>query len=196
MALLDLYWNLTENNLVRGLLDTTPFSLPTLVQENSPTLRWNLLKRVSWYIGESQFSRIAFSGYALNVSVGSANNPLAAQSSWTPTGDGYTVEAALNLNTAGINALTADPSQQTFEARLSDGSNFYSLSIKCSIVKAVTLASSLVPVAGDTALGKAEANLLYVKKQGILELVINDSSTGIPHMIRVVDGSLLCDPIT
>lgn len=196
MALLDLFWNLTENQLARGITDPAEFQLPLLVQENSPVLSVQLLKRSSYFWGEAPFARIPVSGYALNVSVGSANNPLAAQATWTTSADGYSLEAALPLNTSGINALTGDPSEQRFEMRLSDGTNFYSLSKTILIRKAVTLASSMVPVAGDTALGKAEAALRYVPKQGLIELVMNDASTGVPHLIRIVDGVLLADPIS
>lgn len=106
------------------------------------------------------------SGYSLIVSIGTEDNPLAQQATFAASSDGFSLRGSLSLNTAGISALD-DGAASTFEAQLTNGSTaIHSTQARVTIKGAVNSAGSLVPIAGDTALGRTEADRLFLRRAG------------------------------
>lgn len=195
MGLLSLNFNVTQKQLVNGLTDDGVFLLPELHQEDSPTIDLQAFKRENFNSPGPAFSRVSLAGYALQISIGSANSILASQNTWTLSADTYTLSAALPLNTAGINAL-ADLTQQIFEARLSDGANFYRLQAPVIIRKSVALADTLSDPATGTPISREEANLVFMKLNGVSSVPLIDTVTGVLHLLQVQDGVLIAPPVT
>lgn len=140
--------------------DGAPLDLPVLNQEDTLVLSIPVVERRS-FVSSPFFQRFNCDGWALQVSVGSANSILASQNVFTLNSTNDTFAGSLGLNTSGINAL-ADNTEVTLELRMFNGTGYYRAQFAVRIKKSVALAASLEVPATDTALGAREAGQLYV----------------------------------
>jgi len=197
MALLALYNDVSLLDFVQGLRDPDPAVLPTLKQEDILHIEYQALKPTQNPL--APYSLVALTGYSLTISVGPVGAPVAQQSSFTLAADGYTLVGSLSLNTAGFSALT-DGSSTLFEATLMQGSTAVMRTQRTLTVrKSVYVAAALVPIAGDTALGRFEADRLYLRKDGANgEAWLSRSADGTKSNILYThdDGSFRIEPIT
>jgi hypothetical protein len=194
---LPLYFETRSKKLVFSSTDATEVVLPEFHQEDTITLELYAQTRIAQWDGQL-FERILLSGFSGYVAVGSANNVLASQNSFTSTDDGYGLIGNLNLNTAGINAL-ADGASSTFEIRLFNGTSYYRGQYAVTIRKSVALAAAIVTVPGDTALGALEAQRTYVRRIGAAgegqEFTSPDGTKKV-YMYLDNDGTMRYEPIT
>ena len=165
MALLPLYLDAAKRTLVKGISDSATFGIGALTQEDTLILEVHLLKRVS-YLLDPLYSQEALAGYSLTVSLGSANDPIAQQTSFSLSADGYSMTGNLGMNTSGINAL-ADNATTIFEVRFSVGGGYYSAQQIVSIKKAVALAGAVSDPPGDTGLGVNQATGMFLPKNDV-----------------------------
>ena len=197
MSLLDLNFDVTSKILVRGIDAPSIFTIPPLYTEESLPLKFTALRRVSWQEGASPiYELVALSGYDLQVSIGSASNVLAAASSWTISDDNFSLTGNLDLNTAGINALT-DGTQKTFEVRLFDGTNYYRTAQPIVIYKSVAVTGVAIPLPSPTALTKDEAAATYLPRNDVRSFtMLSEDGTKRFLVYPHDDGSLRCERIT
>ena len=200
--LLPLYFEVREKILVFSETDPTPYTLPTLHQEDTLTIKIIAVQRQSLF-ETPLLQQISLAGFAAYVGIGSANSPLAAQATFTTaTDDPDALVGDLDLNTAGINAL-ADGATSTFELRLTGPTTArYRGQFTVTIKKSVALSGALSVIAGDTALGTLEARRTYVAKEGSAgDSVILTSPLGLKIRLAAMDdgaGGVYLDssPIT
>lgn len=198
MSLLDLNFDVTSKVLVRGLTVPSPFSIPSLYTEESLPMSFTALRRVSWIDGDSPiYERVAMSGYALQVSIGSASSVLASASTWAISADGYSLSGTMDLNTAGVNAL-ADGASKTFEVRLFDGTNYYRTQQPVAIFKSVAVSGVAIPLPSPTALSKDEALAVFLPRNDIRSFTMLSLPTGAKRGLAYFhdDGSWRVEEIT
>lgn len=194
MALLNLYFDTQSKRLVFSETQPTPFTLPDLHQEDSPTIEFRALKRIRQSTSPF-FERISLSGYDLLISVGIAGTIYASAGSWISSDGNTLLTGRLDLNTAGINSL-ADGTEVIFEIRLFDGVGYYRGQQTCRVRKSVATSGVLQPVVNDQALGKVEASRTYVPIQGCTGFTMIDEVDGTEMIVRLKGGSLLAEPIS
>ncbi len=164
MAVLPLWFDVVNRRLVVSATNPDPWLLPTLYQEDVYEIEFGAL-RPTGLPTNPYFSRVNLAGHSLAISIGSAATVHASATTWTPSSDSLLLSGSLSLNTAGIAAL-ADGAQVIFEVKLTSATGPIRSQSTVQVRKAVNVAGSLVPVAGDTALGFLEADRLYVRKEG------------------------------
>lgn len=194
MAILSLNFDTQSGQLVFSETNPTPFTLPALHQEDSPTIEFRGLKRIRQNSAPF-FERIAFSGYDLLISVGIAGTIYASANTWTASDGNTLLTGRLDLNTANISAL-ADNTEVIFEVRLFDGVGYYRGQQTVRIRKSVALTSSLQAVVNDIALGKREASRTYVPQYRATGFTMIDEATGEEMVIRLFNGTLQASPIS
>ena len=195
MALLPLNWDVVNNRLVIGETNAGVYQVRDLYQEDTYTIEFRAFKRIR-ETGSPIFEKVNLAGYALAVSVGTAANPLAQATAWTPSSDNYSLTGSLAMNTSGINGLS-DGSSQIFEVRLYDGTGYNRGQQSVVVRKSVATSGALVSLPTDTALGSGEASRLYVKKEGAAgEGFILKSLDGTKKALIYLgdDGTLRSDP--
>lgn len=164
MALLDLYFDLQTKRLVFSTTNARTVNLPDMYREDVFTIGFRAVKRVR-SIGNPLFEAVTLTGYALTISIGSADSALAQATSFTLSDSDKLMTGTLTLSTAGINALS-DGSISIFEIKLSSATETYRGQFPVTIRKSVATSGALVSVIADTALGMLEADRTYVRKQG------------------------------
>lgn len=194
MALLNLFLDTQSKKLVFSETQPVPFTLPDLHQEDSPTIEFRALKRVRQTTAPF-FERIPLSGCDLLISVGVAGTIYASAGSWTASDGNTLLTGRLDLNTAGISALT-DGTEAIFEIRLFDGVGYYRAQQVCRVKKAVATIGTMQAVVNDIALGKTEASRTYVPQQRATGFTMIDEVDGTEMIIRLKGGSLLAEPIS
>lgn len=168
MALIPLYLDLMTKDLVSGLFNSAPYRLPPLRQEDTLTFDLTVVRKLSTLpLGNSPlFERVSMGGWTSLISVGVAAGT--AIVSGTATGlssDNFTFQnISLPLVGAGISALT-EGQEIYFEVKLTETAtgNFFGARYTTNLVKAISLAGSVVTPFADRALSLAEAQLGYVQ---------------------------------
>lgn len=194
MALLSLNFETQSKRLVFSETQPVQFTIPDLHQEDSPTIEFRALKRVRLNSAPF-FERVSLSGYDLLISVGIAGTIYASTSTWTASDGNTLLTGRLDLNTAGISALT-DGTECIFEVRLFDGTGYFRGQQTCVVKKSVATTGTLQAVVNDIALGKREASRTYVPQDGATGFTMVDEVTGQKMIIHCVNGMLLADPIS
>lgn len=194
MALLSLNFDTQNGRLVFSETQPTPFTIPDLFQEDSPTIEFRALKRIRLNAAPF-FERIALSGYSLQISVGIAGTVYASASSWTASDSNTLLTGRLALNTAGIDAL-ADNTEVLFEVKIFDGTGDYRCQQPVRIRKSVATSATLQPVVNDIALGKTEASRTYVPQNRATGFTMVDEATGEEMVVRLFNGTLQASPIS
>jgi len=200
MAVLSTFFELTNKQLAVSVQGPAGISLPTFAQEEIVTLDIGVIKQIST-LGNQQFEQINPAGWSLALSVGQVAGSILAQQ-LTFTVDPVTMKfvGTLDLNTAGITALTDRQTGVYLEFLLTDSlGSKYRKRFDAVVEKSIYLASSLNPVVSDTAIGRLEADRTYVKKQGAAgEGFILKSADGTKQIFVYCDddGSLQSAPIT
>jgi hypothetical protein len=164
-ALLPICFVTNDGGLVYSRSNQTGFVIPPLYQEDGLPLEVSAVKRIN-HSPDVPFEVINLAGYALKISIGTANSILATQEAWTLSADGTSLSGTLDLNTAAINALADTYTSARFEIRLNNGVSFFRGQFEVVIKKSVALAGAVNPVVSDTALGRLEAARTYMKKEG------------------------------
>ena len=197
MALLILTNDVGFQRLVPAYGVPDDFSLPAFKQEDILDISYSAVVPTGNIL--QPHSRLSLVGYSLTISIGPVGAPIAQQTSFTAADDNYTLRGSLSLNTAGVAAL-ADGTTTIFECQLSLGSTaVHRTHQNVSINKSVNIASALVPIAGDTALGRVEGDRLYMRKQGRAgEGFVLTSLDGLKSCICYLDndGQFKADPIS
>lgn len=177
-------------------VDPAKILLPSFHQEDVVQIRFKALKHTS--NTRPFLEKLNLSGYALAIYVGTVGSIKASALAWTTVDNGYALDGELNLNTADINtALGSNSSVSlTFEIVLSVGTVKYRMTQEITVKKSVAIAGSLVPVAGDTALGSLEAARKYAPLQDCEFMVWKDSVTGERMMMRIANGAPVLENIT
>jgi len=197
MALLDLYFDLQTKRLVFSETNGRSIALPDLYREDKFTIAFRALKRIR-AIGNPIFQRVNLAGYSLTISIGSADAPLAQASSWVLYDSDTLLTGTLDLQTAGINALS-DGATSLFEIKLSSGTEPYRGQFTAIIRKSVATSGALNPVVADTAIGVAEADRTYMRKSGRAgEGFTLKSEDGLQNVFCYLhnDGSVRWEPVT
>jgi len=196
MALFPLFFDTVNKKLVRSEVDASEVTLPPLNQEDGLEIDLTVLRRISNYA--PFFSKLNIAGYSLRVSIGTAGVENAFQDTWSTKNGDTTFTGELNLATAAISAL-ANGTAQYLEITIGNGTLYYRGQFPTKIMKSVYLAGALTEPAGDTALGKSEANRNYVRKSGRAgEGFTLMSEDGLKTVIIYLhnDGSVRMEPIT
>lgn len=194
MALLSLNFDTQTGKLVFSETQPTPFILPELHQEDSPTIEFRALKRIRQSTAPF-FERTALTGYDLLISVGIAGTIYASASSWTTSDSDTLLTGRLDLNTASISAL-ADNTECILEVRLFDGVGYYRGHQNVRVRKSVATTGTLQAVVNDIALGKREASRTYVPQNSATGFTMVDEVTGELMIIHCRGGALLAEPIS
>jgi hypothetical protein len=198
MALLNLFFELQTKRLVFSETNGRTVILPDLYREDSFSIDFRALQRIRT-IGSPLFNRVNLSGYSLTISVGVvADTPLAQASSWVASDSGTLLTGTLNMSTAGINAL-ADQTSALFEVKLSSGAEAYRGQFNVVIRKSLATSGSIVTVVSDIALGVAEADRTYIRKQGRpgeAQVLTSDDGTKQGIIYWHNDGSFRAEAIT
>jgi hypothetical protein len=194
MALLAVNLDVTTGKFVFSETAPVEFIFPPFYQEDSPTIAFRAFKRIRQNVAPF-YERVAFSGYDLLISIGTAGSIIASANSWTLSDANTLLSGRLDLNTVGVNAL-ANNAEVLFEARLFDGLGYQRAQQTVRVIKSVALVSTLQPVVNDQALGKIEAGRTYAPLQGCTGMTWIDELTGEETIIRLKGGSLLAEPIS
>jgi len=163
MAQLGFWFELLSKELSATAAGPLDFAIPSLRQEEVLDLSIGVLKRIS-SVNIPFFESVSLAGWSLIASVGTAGSVLAQESSFSIDATGKKLEGAFSLNTAGVSALT-DNQEVYFELIFSNGVGYYGGRFPVKILKAVHTTGALIPIAGDRALGAAEAVRTYVLKE-------------------------------
>jgi len=203
MALLQLYLDITSKRLVLNESNPRPFQLPDFFTEDTLTIEFRALRRVSETVAPF-YQRITLSGYDLSIGIGSVDasgTPTlrASSGSFSISDNNTLLTGTLALNTAAVNLL-ADQTQQSFEMRLFDGSNYYRAQSICRILKSIFTGAAIQPVPGDTALGALAASRTYVPYEMPAGAgIIFKNSAGVRCLVHLTEDSipaLVADPIS
>lgn len=183
--LLSLFLDYRNKQFVFSENDPTPYTMPPFTEEDILSVEFTLLKRVN-IVGQI-FQKVPLSGYSLTLSIGDATTVYAQASSFTATADGFALQGYFDLSTSGITAL-AEGATAYFETKLTTGNTVEKARTTVTVQKGVATSGALTPVAGDTALGRLEANRVYVPKVGAVgDSIILKSAGGVSLMLRAVD---------
>jgi hypothetical protein len=197
MSFLRLVNDLSSQRFVFGYNAPEDFTLPKLKQEDILYIAYQAVTPTSDLLAPHRLLNL--SGYSLTISIGTAGDPLAQQATFTPSADNFTLTGSLSLNTSGI-ALLDDGASTILEAQLSLGSTaIHRTQQGVKIAKAINVAGALVAPAGDTALGRIEADRLFVRQRGdVGQGFILRSEDGTKEMICYLhnDGSFRTELIT
>jgi hypothetical protein len=196
MALLELYWDVKSRKFIKSIYDTSEFSFGTLSQEDVYSFVVYPVKVIDPTL-QPAAAFIGASGYSFKIALGDEDNPLATVTLSTVTDDGNGITGAtLNLNTPGINNLAAD-AQIELEGILYSATETFRGSQQVAIRKSVLLASSVVEVPSDTALGKNEAEGIYIPRSGTTSiLLVSQDGTKSARIYLDNDGTVRIPGIT
>ncbi len=196
MALLPLWFDVVNKRLVVSPSNPDPWFLPTLFNEDIHSIEFGALKPTGLPVNP-YFTRITPTGYSLVISVGTSSSILAQQASFTPSSDALLLNGNLALNTAGINAL-ADGATVFFEIKLTDSAGPITFQQSVIVKKRVASSGTLVPIAGDSALGALQAERQYVRKQGLAgerQIFVSQDGLSAVEMWLANDKAFHIDPI-
>lgn len=190
--------NFIVNQKILCLSETNPAKilLPAFYQEETIGIRFKALKYISHTFPFLQ--KLNLSGYALQISVGSAGSIKANAITWTPAENNTALEGDLALNTADINTALGSNNeiQLTFEINFKLAGLPYIAQFPITVKKRVALAAALVPVDGDSALGSLEAKRTYAPLNDCPGIVMKDQITGERWFFYIANGVPVYDPIT
>lgn len=201
MASLNLFFETITKSLAGGLNLPLGLQLPALRQEESLSLSISAITQISQFTAPL-YELKTLTGCSCRVSVGTAGSSLAeaGPSDFTVDVTGTKFNGTLNLNTAGINALTDRQSGVYFEILITEASGAtFGRRFPVFIEKAVYLAGTLTVPAGDTALGKLEAARTFVKKEGAAGdgfILTSEDGTRKGILYWHNDGSFRAEPIS
>lgn len=166
MPQLDLFLELQSKKLAAGLNMPLGMLLPIFRQEDQVELSISAMKRVS-EIYSPQYELQNLTAWAAQVTIGQAASALAAQNTFTLDASATKLQGTLDLNTAGINALTNLQQGIYFELILYNANGSpYGKRFDCRIEKAIYTTGTLVDPPGDVALGELKADRRYMRKEG------------------------------
>lgn len=198
MANLRLYFETESKQLSLSAFGPLGFQLPTLRQEDTMSLEISILRQVSTILAPL-FEVQNISAYSLRVSVGTITAGVATiivtTTAFTPSADGKSLLGTLDLKVAGISSL-ADNAEVFFEIIATINSTDYGKRFPTRVEKGVYTSGSLVAPAGDTALGRAEADRRYVKLEGTVGFVMYSVGGSKMFVQLNDDGTFTASPIT
>lgn len=199
MALLTLFFESTSKLLAAGQNLPLGYSLPHLRQEDILNVELSVIKLIN-EMTSPRYELVNLAGYSLRISIGTAGSVLASQNSFALDATNTKFVGLLNLNTAGINALTDGQTGISFEILVTDAAGgIYGQKFPCFIDKAVFLSGAVVNPPADIALGRLEAQRLYFPNEGAAgQGFIMKSGDGLKRIFVYLDndGSLQTPPIT
>lgn len=177
-----------------------PYTLPTLIQGDTVVLSVGLV-RDNESGSEGQLSQITVAGYSCKVAIGTEGSTPETSATLSPNSDDTLLTGSLPLNTTAIDDLftgvETQTIQKTFELEFTDSTGVLTIKRKVALQYGL-ITSALVPTPSpDTALGKAEAANLYIKKAGSNGFVLLDQSGGGNDLYIWNDnGTLRSDPLS
>lgn len=166
MPQLDLFFELQSKKLAGGLNLPLGMALPDFRQEDRIELSLSAIKRIS-EIFSPQYEVQNLNGWSARVAIGQAASTLAQQNTFALDATATKLQGVLDLNTAGINALTHLQTGIFFELIFYNANGYpYGKRFDCRIEKAIYTTGAMVDPAGDVALGELKADRLYMRKEG------------------------------
>ncbi len=205
MATIDLYIDTFAKRLVTSLTDTTPVRFPSLVQEDTPTLRIWLLQQVANSTIEDPYVFIPTAGVTLQLAIGtrlgSSSTLYTQQYTWTASGDTTNpyFEAQLPMNTAGITTLLGNQGTASayLEVKMTDTYATTILSEQVTVLAAVIKSGGITSPIPTTALSAEVAAATFVKVEhtGSITLICETDSTKKIKLYCGTDGELHEDTI-
>jgi len=199
MALLTLFYEATSKSLAAARNLPLGYQLPALRQEDIVSLELSILKSISEF-SQTPNELVNLTGYSARVSLGTAASVLASQNTFTIDATATKLTGLLNLNTAGVNALTDRQSGIYLELLFTEpGGGISGQRFPVFIEKAVFMSGTVVAPPSDVALGRLEAQRTYVAKEGAAgEAQIFTSADGLKKIIKYAhnDGSMREEPIS
>ncbi len=166
MGLLPINLDVARRKFIISANNEDEFLIGQVYQEDILQIEFNAYKPTGNVYGPNRYERVSLTGYALEICLAaSAGPPLATASTFTISADGYTLSGDFYLNTAGISALS-DGAALIWETNLSLAGKPHRAQQIVTYKKSACIASSLIPLPGDTALGTLSADRTYVRKQG------------------------------
>lgn len=166
MALLTLYFETISKQLAAGINLPLGMRLPTFRQEDILSLEISVITQINQFTAPL-YALAALAGWSCRVAIGTPASVLAQQNVFPLDVTGKKFVGALNLNTAGINAL-ADRQPNVFcEVLVTDPlGGVYGKRFECFIEKAIYTSGAVVVPPGDVALTELKAARTYIPQQG------------------------------
>ncbi len=177
MALLKLFVDVSRKSFVLSDVNASDFQLPRLVQGDTYSVEITFVEPAP-SLGIGRVTKVDCGSYSMRVGIGvtpiasTSVSPVVLQTVWTWDSAALKFTGTLALNTADLNTAMGAVSSKdlTFEIELKVvASGFYETMFQGPVTILAELIEdvALVPVAGDSALGRAEANATFVKKRGL-----------------------------
>lgn len=190
-----------DNLFLRNQLYKEPFVLPSVVEGDSMFLSIGIVyDNIS--AGQGYLSEQTLSGWSAKVAIGDQGGTPVTSATLSIDSSGKRLEGTLPLNTTAVAALFAseDIVTKTFELEITDGTSTQSFQRSIVLYEEV-ISSTLVAVAApDTALGRAEAANLYLKKgendPGVGFILVSPDGTQKAYVYLTNQGTLEADPLT
>lgn len=164
---LKLYVDLTNRQLVRGLRDTTPFTLPAFYQEDDVRMNLAIMKVIPDAGPYDPYEKLAHSGLSVVCKVATTAPVILAAGTSTYNSSTNTLDLTLDLNTgAMVTAMSGQTSITPFiEFELDDGDgNITAYQAQITVKKEYITGASASPDPLDTYLTANQSDGRFVRK--------------------------------
>lgn len=203
MAQFDLYIDTYSGNLVTGIDNITPASLPKLVQGDTISFRIYLLARTTSYPRGTPFTTINLAALSLKVGIGpkdgTAGSTLYTQQFvWAKDPTNSYFFADLPLNTAGITNRIGALESNTAWFEVEYTQNGFPTTVfqeSVNLHAEVVETGNIVAPAGETAASVEYVNATFLKNENN-GFILKNNNTGVRAFVYLADdGTLKADPI-
>jgi len=207
MAQRDIYIDTDANEVVTSDFDSTPKSLPPMIQGDTLSLRIFLLARTTTFtLGAQPYSILNNAALTLRMGIGPKDGNegsvlFTSQFTWSKSADNTYFYGDFPLNTEGIGDEIGDSESAKlwFEIEVTNDNGFPWTVLQKNIpVQAEVIESASVEVeAGQTALTVQDADSRYLKRSGLKAIYLEDiNNPGQYIVLYNENGTFKADPVT
>lgn len=159
--------HLKDGLLLKNAVYKQQYTLPGFVQGDTIALKIGLVEDDDSQ-GEGYLSELTISGYSCKAAIGTEGGTTLTSATLSVDGSGLRFTGTLPLNTTAVDTLFSGSETsefvRTFELEFTDGTGTQTIKRKVKLFGELITSTLTDTPSPDTAIGKNEANNLYLKR--------------------------------